>query len=651
MTILETQETSDSSLNDKVKVVLSKKAEKELVDYCNTQFTKAKNIRRNFERQWYVNLAFYFGRQYVQWSSTAIGSLNRLYEPAVPPWRVRLVSNKIKPVVRAELAKITKEKPRGFVIPTTTDDADRAAARAAEMYVDYFWREKNLFRNIRRAEFWNVICGTSFMKDWYDPNRKCKDGAKGDVMIEPTSPFHVYILEAQEEELENQPLVIHSMAKSPDWVSQVYKKDLPATSNAGAGILEQQFLQAIGINSGAMNNYVTVKEGWFKPCKKFPNGAVVVWANEELLYLSEKWPYNHGEFPFAKYEHIPTGRFYTGSTIDDLINLQKEWNKTRSQLIEAKNKMAKPQLVAQLGSLNVNKLTSEPGLVIEVKPGFQYPKPLELAQIPQYVIEELDRIQQDFDNISSQHEITRGQTPPGVSAATAISFLQEQDDSKLAYTVASMEDAIEKTTRHILSHVSQFWSAQRQIQITGANDQFEALMFGQADLRGNVDFRIETGSATPVSKAAKQAFIMDLVDKQIIPGDQALKYLDMGETARLYEELQIDARAAQRENMKMAMGMPLLANTWDNDEIHLMELDKYRKSQEFESKPDEIKMIFEQHAQYHQMRIAQKNGMPLPPGDPNLSNLPVGGDPNAIPVGGPAQAPMGETPGNSTQMV
>lgn len=604
---------------------LTDRSTRELVAFAESCFNKAKNNRRSFERQWYLNLAFYFGRQYVQWNSTALGTTNKLYEPPAPPWRVRLISNKIKPIIRAELAKITKEKPRGFVIPRTTDSTDLFAARAAEGLAQFFWDEKKLQRVIRRAEFWTAICGTSFMKDWYDPNKKTRDGIKGDIFIEPTSPFHLFVLELQEEELENQPLIVHAMAKSQDWVHQTYKKDIPATSQSGNAILEQQFLQALGINSANLNSYVTIKEGWFKPCKKFPNGAVVVWANEELLYLTEKWPYNHGEYPFAKLEHIPTGRFYSGSTIDDLIGLQREWNKTRSQLVEAKNKMAKPQLVAQLGSLNVDKLTSEPGLVIEVKPGFQYPKPLELTAIPQYVIEELDRIQRDFDNLSSQHEITRGQTPPGVTAATAISFLQEQDDSKIAYTVASLEEAVEKTTQHLLSHVNQYWSVARQVNIIGLNDQLESMMFSKANLKGNIDFRIEAGSATPISRAAKQAFIMELVDKGIIPGDKALRYLDMGETARLYDEIQLDAKAAQRENMRMSLGQETSVNSWDNNEIHIMEHNNFRKTQEFESKPDQIKTLFEQHVQMHQMEMAGAMGMEVMPGDPALRHIGEGG--------------------------
>lgn len=625
MTLVTNSENSgfgqSNRLDDQLKQV-SGKAQKELVDYANGCFTRAKKVRLQFERQWYVNLAFYFGRQYVQWATTSLGDWNRLYEPRVPPWRVRLISNKIRPIVRAELAKVTKEKPRGFVIPSTADDADLAAARAGEAITEHLWRDLLLFKQIRRSEFWTLICGTSFMKDWYDKDRPGKDRKKGAIQVEPVSPFHIFICEAQEEELENQPFVIHSLAKSQEWIRSTYGKAVPPNVGAGSGVLEQQFLQAIGVNSGVTKDYVAVREGWFKPCRKFPDGAVIVWAGEELLHMSEKWPYNHGEFPFTKFDHIPTGRFYSDSTIVDLINLQKEYNRTRSQIIEAKNKMAKPQLVAQLGSINVNKLTSEPGLVIEVKPGFQYPQPLPLTALPAYVIDELDRIQRDMDDISSQHEVTKGRTPPGVSAATAISYLQEEDDSKLSNTISSLEEGTEKLTRHLLSHVGQFWTAERQVQVIGDNGQFESFMFSQSDIRGNTDFKVEAGSATPRSRAAKQAFILELAKMQMIPPTAALKYLEMSEVGRMYEEMQKDARQAQRENLKMSFGNEVPINSFDNHQAHIAEHNSYRKTQQFEILSDEIKTLFERHVEGHKMQAAAAMGMPpMMPGDPQLNAL------------------------------
>lgn len=630
-----TEQKESKSFLDATDKVLPENREKEIVSWCQSKFNKAKQNRQQFEKVWYMNLAFYFGRQYAQWSANAAATgVPRLYEPPVPPWRVRLVSNKVRPIVRTELAKVTKEKPQAYVVPSSTDDEDLFAARGAEALFEYFWRVMKVNKIIRRSEFWTIICGTSFIKDWYDPDTTDSAGIPGSLSVEPVSPFHLYVPDTQEEELELQPYVVHVLAKEPEWVKDNYGKSVAADSTGSAGILEQRFLNALGISGNPKKGHVAVHEMWVKPCSKFPDGAVVTWAGSTLLNIVEAWPYQHGEYPFTKFDHIPTGRFYSDSTIPDLIPLQKEYNRTRSQIIEAKNRMSKPQLMAPRGSVDPTKITSEPGLIVFYTPGYTPPQPIPLQSIPGYVIDELDRCQRDMDDISSQHEVTKGRTPPGVTAATAIAYLQEEDDSKLAYTIASLEEGVEKLGRHFLSHVQQFWDAQRAVEIMGNDGQWEQLMFGKADLRGNTDLRIESGSAQPRSRAAKQAFIMELADKGMIPPDRALKYLDMAETGRLYEETMLDSRHAQRENIRMRNGEETMVNDWDNHEVHIIEHNNFRKRSEFEKLPEELQALFQQHVEQHKMlMVMEQTGAPLPPGMPMPGGNPSRPQPQGMPNG------------------
>jgi hypothetical protein len=410
------------------------------------------------------------------------------------------------------------------------------------------------------------------------------------------------------------------MAKDAGWVAKHFKKDVrPDSDAAGGGIFEQRFLAALGV-SGSTNQkkYVSIREGWFKPNNKFPDGLFIMWTKDQILHSKEGWPFKHGDYPFSKFDHIPTGRFYGESSIADLIPLQKEYNRTRSQIIESKNRMSKPQLVAVRGSVDPKRITSEPGLVIFYTPGFAPPQPLPLQNLPAYVLDEVERIKSDMDDVSSQHDISRGSTPPGVTAATAISFLQEQDDSKLLLTVASLEEGVEKIGKHFLSHVSQFWQAERMVQVTGVNGQWEAYKFKSENLKGNTNFKIEAGSATPVSRAAKQAFILELMKSGYVPPEQGLKYLNMSETGRMYEELQRDARQAQRENMKMAEGNEILINTFDIDLIHVQEHESYCKTEEYETAEEETKIIFQKHLTSHRQKMAMMQGLQLPPEDPQL---------------------------------
>ncbi len=621
------------------------KEEDRLVTWAMENYRRIKNDRNALERQWYTNMAFYFGKQNIQvlpTTANAGGNNFRLHTPAAPPWRVRLVSNKIRPMFRTELAKVTAQKPTSMVIPASDDDKDIFAARAGEQLWEATYQRKRVKSIMRRALYWTLMTGTSFTKHWWDPTMQTTDWQMpGDFVLEAETPFHVFIPDFQEEELENQPYLIHASAKSAEWVRQRYDGDFNPTTAASHDLLDDAFISMIG---GTQNkNSVLCLEVWVKPGSLgiLPNGGMFTILGDKIAQITEGLPFNHGEFPFSKYSHIPTGRFYADSTITDLIPLQKEYNRTRSQIIEAKNRMAKPQLLAARGSVNVSQMTNEPGQVILFTPGFQPPTPLPLQGLPAYVLEELNRVSQDMDDISGQHEVTKGRVPPGVTAATAISYLQEQDDSKLSHTIDSIEDGVEKMARQILSYVGQFWEVERIIKVIGESGSFDALSLKGSDLRGNTDIRVEAGSALPTSKAAKQAFIMDLMKMGFIPPDKGLQVLEIGGINKLYDDIQTDMRQAQRENLRMQNGQPVSTNTWDNHQLHIEVHNKFRKGQTFENLDPQLKMLFEQHVQMHQI-VMMGGVQPIPVAPGQQEQGAIGTSLPALPPGvgaGPNQQP------------
>lgn len=607
---------------------LSEKQKNELLTDINKKFDGCKNSRINFEKDWYYNLAFYFGRQWVEWVGTSTANLDfyKLYEPPAPSWRVRLVSNKIRPIIRNELTKLTKERYQSYVLPNTTDDSDVSAARAAEHISEYLMDESNFTKKERQVVFWALACGTSFFKTYFDPTLPDSSGMLGKICVDDVNAFHLFAPDLEAEEIEDQPYLIHASCKQTDWVKDTFDVDVEAGQKTSGISIEQKFFSALGVKTAEANrDLVYVKEIWLRPCRKYPNGALVIWTSEEILGHYDYWPYSHKEYPFAKVDHIPTGRFYADSVIKDLIPLQKEYNRSISQLVEAKNRMAKPQLIAPKGSVDPAKMTSEPGLIITYQPGFQPPTPIPLTQMPSYVLENIQRIAQDMDDISGQYEVTKGRTPPGVEAASAIAYLQEENDTRLAHTVASIEEAIEKVGHQMLALANDYWDAQRLVKVVGTNNLMESFQYSKADISGNTDFRVQSGSSAPRSRAAKQAFLTEIGKLGWLPPDKILRYLDLVETDKLYEDTQVSARHAQRENLKMQEMQPqqpqtimdpetnqpfeapmpaqFPVNDWDDDTVHVDEHTRYMRTQQFEVLDPQIQEVFKSHLAMHKQRL------------------------------------------------
>ncbi len=629
----------------------------------NENYTKMKQARSSFERQWYLNMSFYFGKQNVVYRNIT-GAGGRLVTPPAPPWRVRMIVNKIRPIVRRELAKLTSQKPSASIVPASADDADMFAASAGEQIWEAMYYEKDLKAVLHEAAWWMLVTGTGYIKTYWDNSKVVKAGMdeppyQGDICYAPETPFHVLIPDLRATKIEDQPYLIHSSTRTPEWLKMHYAKTLdgkevkPNVKGANE-ILNDAFLNLIG-GSSADSDSVLVHEMHIKPgaLPDFPEGGLVTVTGDQVIQYLPIFPYEHGQFCIAKFDHIPSGKYYATSVIEDLIPIQREFNRTRSQIVEAKNRMAKPQLVAPLGAINVSKMTTEPGLVIEYKPGFNPPQPLPLQPLPNYVLNEVQQLTADFDDISGQHEVTRGNVPPGVTAATAISYLQEQDDSMLTAEVDSIESGMEKVAKQTLSLIGQYWDVPRTVKITGVDGSWDAMMFKGSDLNGNTDIRIEAGSALPTSKAAKQALITDWMKLGFIPPEEGMQVLEMGGLVKLYERVQIDQAQARRENLKMqncpdeliqqmfapptdpATGQPLPpeqymvdpmsgkpqlpepvvpVNTFDNHAIHIDIHNRFRKSQAYEQLDPPHQMLFEIHVQKHMEAIAAPHigGMPTP---------------------------------------
>lgn len=696
------------SQNQQVDLGLSEEVKAKLAAWIKSEYAKMKSSRETIQRQWYVNLAMYYGNQYLEVFQRL--GLAELGVSKTPNWRSRQKINLIRPMIRAEVARMTSQQPTASVVPATTSDADMFAAQAGEQTWEFLQQRVKFQETMMRNAFWTSITGTGFIKTWWDTDRVDKfildatsqEPATGNVCIKPSTPFNIFVPDLLEEDIEEEPYVFEAYTKTVPWVQKFWKMTAVPDVVARNEIIEASYFNLPGANLSKPDS-VLIIEAWIKPggCEIFPDGGLFTVINNKIVQSSTF--YSHQEYPYAKTVHILTGKFYGDSVLLDINPLQKEYNRTRSQIIESKNRMARPQLLAPVGSIDPKRYTSEPGLIVPYKPALGKPEPLPMQNLPPYVLEEQDRIKADMEDISGQHQVSRGQAPgAGVTAATAISFLQERDDSVMGPTYSSIEWATEKIARQALTLVVDYWDLPRIVEVTGLDQSFDSLELKGSDIAKGKNIRVEGGSALPTSKAARQALLMDMAKMGFISGDQLLDMLDIGGIQKVTERIRIDLRQAQRENLRMrritmdtfqqflnntAMnalqgsigstdpntGLPLMkvpntdpitgqpvvdpavyatfppmvpVNVWDNHAVHISTHNNYRKSQEFETLPDFVKDQFEKHVNAHQQAlIGQQMGQQPGQMPGQMDQMPMGGS-GQMP-GMPPGMPPGMGDGNA----
>ncbi len=643
---------------------------KKLVSWVKVEYEKCKQARKLEEQEWYLQLSYYNGYQYRSWRDLGAGAQTLAEEPN-PAGIPRVTVNRIEPIIRTEIAKTTSGRPSATVLPASNDDDDLMSAQAAEQIWESLY-DKHDFqtRILQQAEFWRATCGNAYIKTYWDATKKeyspvaetdyytgqskitQQVTAVGEVDFDVVSPFHLYVPDLAEEDLESQPYIFNVYTKSEQWVrstfGSVLPKDFKPTKVQASEIMNAAMFDLKG-NDTSTPDAVLVIEMWAKPngCPLLPNGGLVTIVDGEIVQMaSDGIPYMHKQYPFAHMYSIPTGKFYRRSVVKSLIPIQQEYNRLRSQIIQAKNLMAKPQMMYVEGSTNPRRVTARAGIWIPVRPGFPMPQPVPIQPLPNYVLNEVQQLQSDFEDISGQHQVSRGESG-GVTAATAINYLQERDDAYLTTVFSSIEAGIEKTARQALTLFVQYVDQPRVIKTVGNDGSFDAVVLSGADVASGTDIRIESGSALPTSKSARQALITDWMKMGFISPQDGLGILDMGMLKKYYSLIKLDENQAQRENLMMkrlteqaiqqfqmqweqgaaqgdldktvpgavdANGQPIgLAvppvievHDYDNHAVHIEIHNRFRKSQSFDLLPPAVRAEFQKHIQTHETALQQK---------------------------------------------
>lgn len=303
----------------------------------------------------------------------------------------------------------------------------------------------------------------------------------------------------------------------------------------------------------------------FEQVAKYPNGRKVVICNGVLL---EDAPlgYDDGEIPFQRYANYMLPREFWGiSEVEQLEGPQKTFNKLVSFALDVLTLMGNPiWLVSTASGVDPENMTNRPGLVVEYDGGPENrPVRQEGVQLQPYVLQIIDRMGEWFDSIGGSQEVSRGVQPTGITAASAISSLQEAAQTRIRQKARNLDYYLQNLGRQYVSRVFQFKTAPEVYRITGKDgaqkyfrmhvDQYDKLdEMGQPtgergvrvnvqpmtaggidpmqakvfELRGKLDVRVSTGSSLPFAKAEKEQKLLGLFDRGIIDEEEVLKGTD-----------------------------------------------------------------------------------------------------------------------------
>ena len=273
--------------------------------------------------------------------------------------------------------------------------------------------------------------------------------------------------------------------------------------------------------TGIKHGYEMVLERYVRPTADYPDGRLTVVAGGKLLYDGEL-PYKNGDdgargYPFIKQISLPVaGSFFGASVVERLIPLQRAYNAVKSRKHEFLNRISMGVVAVEDGAVDADELAEDglmPGKVITYRQGSRPPEMLTLGNVPSEFGEEEANILNEFVKVAGSGNLSENATNfSGITSATGLQLIIEQDDQRLYLTYNSMKRALKAIGRHILRLYRQFASDVRLLRYAGKNNVLNLLYFKGSDVSSD-DVAIEADSDLNMTPAQKRTVVYEALDR------------------------------------------------------------------------------------------------------------------------------------------
>jgi hypothetical protein len=692
------QATGDETLSQKISDAPIEyqptDSDRQMVAEVDRKFSAWRRDRHYHEPQWFVNAAFFRGNHNVHWSITD----NRLVTtPVLHPGRTKKQINRVFAKVRARRAKFLKNRATWVIVPARTDLKSRQDARATGKVLDYIWRKVHLEQKYARALGWSEQCCRGFWWLNWDPNalgrvqvvdpqtgeKSVQEAVVGEVTVEVGSPFEVLVgnpgassLSEQDEIMRVKERTLEDiMGRFPDRGHLVaaetsgdvfqYEHRI-ANLNPSAGIFgsPSSSIQERSHDSAGNPNMAVVKEYFQRPNINFPKGRYRAVAGGVMLKAVDELPFGlwDMECPFPVVEFTDTaqaGQYWGTTVLEQLVELQREYNGVRSMISTQIKLMAHPKVfVAKQHQIPEGAWTPDAGEIIEynARPNIPPPTPWIPPNIAADAWHVVDLIRSEFDDISQVFPAAEGKTGSAQSGFQT-NLLQEASDSVHGPDIRAHELAIEESAYKIRRIIKQGYDIPRLITVTSSSYDPEVFEFSAEEVDEYAEIVVQAGSALPTLKGARIQSVLDLYAKGLLgnPAEpqtrkKVLNVLDLGGMDDIYQDARLDDDMINIENSEAEDGRVPLASPrfYEDHQAHYKgHIDQLKSPSIMYWPPDNRNallahaiehVMYINHAAAYQMSIeAGMTGL-IPPPPPVM---PTGAPPS--PAGQPASPSPSQT--------
>lgn len=619
----------------------------DVVDYIKSELERRRDERVGLELQWTLNANFLAGHQNCDISMVSHTIVDE--DRVVLADKERRVYNRIAPLMETRHAHLKSIDYDMVVNPRSAELDDYAKAKISTKILDYCKSVTDFNSKKDKLIAWAELTGTAFTLSYWDPDGGDVVGYKsvpvtdengitlmrqepvksGEIAFGLVSSYEIFPHSLTVQEIEDQPSIIIEQVWDADKVYDVYGLRVEGES------VEHYVLTPVetGMTGHGRNNAVLgvareTKEDAVrvitymeKPSRDYPCGRYIVVIRDKIVYYTDL-PCGIMPLVAVKAKTV-AGQFFGKSVIQDLIPLQRSFNRVENKIHDFIDTVANNGWLVPEGSVsNLEEIEAngiEAGSTVIYNQAFGKPEIVQYPDPPSVVMVERNQLSNDMEYVAGVSMLmVQGMAPSGITSGVAIENLRNIDSTRMSLTGDNIRDGVVAMAQIWLKLNKRYSVGYRTLQIVGADDIGCAYTWSAEDINSyDVEFSAENELRYGKDQQRQdflQAFQLGLFtdDNGRMSKEFKRRAWEMFRIGKLDDVLSLEElqqKCARRENAFLEQGVIPTRTQYDDDSIHLDEHRRYAISMDYKllcrNMPDYAKK-FDEHMMVHEREIRKK---------------------------------------------
>lgn len=488
----------------------------------------------------------------------------------------KFVINHLHDLTETKVSQMTRIKPAIEVLPTNDEWEDRASAKVVQKIIKHLWDLNNVDYITQKMHRYARIFGESYLFILWDKDAGdlhpsfvqardlgldsfvTEDGQEidvnkqklmtGDVCYEVELPWRVFL--QRKPEVEKVEYVFRISLEPTEELKDDYKGKKIEKSDS-VSVFDTDSLE-----SRFVEDHTVVIEMWHKHTDKIPNGFYAKFTADSLLESSDL-PFSHGKLPFVRLTDLDVPDVLNGvSRYETVGAIQGMYNNISTLIAKNIYLTAHAKWVMPRGAAKIEHLGND-HTVIQYQ-GQVPPQLIQTAPNPAEVYTFREQLKQDMQVVYGSHGISRGEVPKGITAASALQFLNELESERASTDISKHAFMVKDIAKMSMAVAGDKYEPDdgRMVRIVGKNNKFLIRSFDTAHLSKNYDVRFDNSTGLPEQKSAKIQRILEAMQRNphMLSGERWEELLDLGDTEKMNTLITAAVEAADAENEDILAG-------------------------------------------------------------------------------------------------